>query len=77
MLKRFFMNMLSSFVGAWIALVLFGVVAVLVAVGIVAKLGASSGVSTNVSKGSVLTIELSGVIEERETPLDIDYISLM
>ena len=71
------MNMLSSFVGAWIALVLFGVVAVLVAVGIVAKLGASSGVSTNVSKGSVLTIELSGVIEERETPLDIDYISLM
>lgn len=77
MLKKFFMNMLSSFVGAWIALVLFGVVAVMVCIGIAAKFGASSGETVNVSKGSVLTIELSGVIEERETPLDIDYISLM
>ncbi|MDE5976312.1 MAG: S49 family peptidase, partial [Muribaculaceae bacterium] len=77
MLKKFFLNMLSSFVGAWIALVLFGVVAVMVGIGIMAKLGASNSESTNVEKGSVLTIELTGVIEERETPLDLDYLSLM
>lgn len=77
MLKKFFMNTLSSFVGAWIALVLFGVVAVLVCIGLVAKLGVSSSTGESVSKGSVLTINLSGVIEERETPLDIDYISVL
>lgn len=69
--------MLSSFVGAWIALVLFGVVAVMVAIGIMAKFGASNSESTNVEKGSVLTIELNGLIEERETPLDLDYLSLL
>lgn len=71
------MNALSSFVGAWIALVLFGVVAVLVCIGIVAKLGVASSTAESVSKGSVLTIELSGMIQERETPLDLDYISLI
>ena len=54
------MNMLSSFVGAWLALVLFGVVATLVCIGIVAKLGVSGAESKSVSKGSILTIELSG-----------------
>lgn len=71
------MNALSSFIGAWIALVLFGVVVVLVCIGIVAKIGVSSSTSESVSKGSVLTIDLNGEIQERETPLDIDYISLM
>lgn len=77
MLKKFFMNALSSFIGAWIALVLFGVVVVLVCIGIVAKIGASSSTSESVAKGSVLTINLNGEIQERETPLDIDYITLM
>lgn len=77
MLKKFFMNMLSSFVGAWLALVLFGVVAALVCIGIVAKLGVSGAESKSVSKGSILTIELSGPIEERETPLDFDYFSML
>lgn len=77
MLKKFFMNALSSFVGAWVALVLFGVVAAVVCIGIVAKLGVSSSVSDSVSKGSVLVIELNGTIEERETPVDFDYVSLL
>lgn len=77
MLKKFFMGALSSFIGAWIALVLFGVVVVLVCIGVVAKLGVTSSSTESVSKGSVLTIELSGMIQERETPLDIDYISLV
>ncbi len=77
MLKKFFLNVVSSFVGAWIAIVLFGVVAVLVCIGIVASLGASGSASVSISKGSVLTIDLEGVIEEREVPLDLDYMSLL
>lgn len=77
MLKKFFMNTLSSFVGAWIALVLFGVVAVLVTIGVVAKLGVSSSAPESIKKGSVLTIDLSGSIVERETPTQLDYISLI
>lgn len=78
MLKKFFLNTLSSFVGAWIALVLFGIVAVLVGIGIVAKIGISAVTdsSAKVSKGSVLVIELSGELQETETPSEFDYFSL-
>lgn len=76
MLKKFFMNTLSSFVGAWIALVLFGVVAVVVGIGIVAKLGVSSSTPESIKKGSVLVIDLSGEIVERETPTQIDFMQL-
>lgn len=75
MLKRFLMNMLSSFVGAWIALVLFGVAAVLVGIGIAASFGSGADVPS-VKSGSILSIDLSGVIEEVQKPADIDYISL-
>lgn len=75
MLKRFLINMLSSFVGAWIALVLFGVAAVLVGIGIAASFGSGADVPS-VKSGSILSIDLSGVIEEVQKPADIDYISL-
>lgn len=77
MLKKFFMNTLSSFVGAWIALALFGLVAVLVFLGIMAKFGVSESGAGSVSKGSVLSISLEGVIAERETPVDVNYLTLM
>lgn len=77
MLKKFFMNTLSSFVGAWIAIVLFGVVAVLVTIGMVAKLGVATSTPESIKKGSVLTIDLSGSIVERETPTQLDYFSLI
>ncbi len=71
------MNTLSSFVGAWIALVLFGVVAVLVGIGIVAKLGVSTSTPDSIKKGSVLKLDLVGAIVERETPTQIDYLQLL
>lgn len=77
MLKKFFMNTLSSFVGAWLALVLFGVVATVVCIGIVAKIGISSGETESISKGSVMVIDLNGQIDERETPVDLNYLSLL
>ncbi len=69
------MNMLSSFVGAWIALLLFGLAAVLVGIGIAASFGSGADVPS-VKSGSILSIDLSGVIEEVQKPADIDYISL-
>ena len=71
------MNTLSSFVGAWIALVLFGVVATIVCIGLVAKLGINSSSKESVSKGSVMVVELFGQIDERESPVDLNYISLL
>lgn len=77
MLKKFFLNALSSFVGAWIAIALFGVVAVFACIGIVGALGGSAAKDTSVAKGSVLVIDLEGQIEERESPVDLNYMSLL
>ena len=77
MLKRFFLNTLSSFVGAWIAIVLFGIVAVLIIIGLTAKIGISSNNSQQVKSKSVLTINLSGAIEENEKSTDFDYMELV
>ncbi len=76
MLKKFFLNTLSSFVGAWIALVLFGVVGVIMAVGLVVGMHGTDEVAS-VKKHSILTLELSGSIVESETPSSINYTALM
>lgn len=73
MLKKFFLNALSSFIGAWIAIVLAGVVIVVVTFGLIARLGTSQMSQAQVSKNSVLTINLQGEIEEISKPIDIDY----
>ena len=76
MLKKFFLNTLSSFVGAWIALILFGVVGVIVAVGLVVGMHGTDEVAS-VKKHSIHTLELSGSIVESETPSSINYTALM
>lgn len=77
MLKRFFLNALSSFLGAWIALVLFGAVCVIVILGVVAQLGMSQTKQAQVTKDSVLTINLEGELDEISMPVDFDYTSLL
>ncbi len=78
MLKKFFLNLLSSFVGAWIAMVLFCLVAVFVAIGVAARLGASDeSVTTKVSSDSVLLLDLTGTIIETPETGDIDFLSLL
>ncbi len=78
MLKKFFWNLLSSFVGTWIALLGFGVLVLIVIIGLVARIGISSSVSSaKVEKHSILRIDLSGTIDERETNADLDYMTLM
>ena len=77
MLKKFFLNLLSSYVGAWIAMVLFCVVAVFVVIGIAARLGGSDeSNSTKVSSDSVLVLDLSGTIIETPESGQIDFLSL-
>ncbi|MDE6342539.1 MAG: signal peptide peptidase SppA, partial [Muribaculaceae bacterium] len=77
MLKKFFLSLLSSFVGAWIAMVLFCVVAVMVVIGIAARFAVSDETATTkVSSGSVLVLDLSGVIVETPEPMQIDFLSL-
>lgn len=77
MLKKFFLNLLSSFVGAWIAMVLFCVVAFIVVIGVAARLGGDDeGRPTKVSSDSVLVLELSGSIVETPEPGQIDFMEL-
>lgn len=76
MLKRFFLNTLSSFIGAWIALIIFVIFGIIAIIGITAKIGLSEN-RKQVSKQSVLVINLSGEIEENEKATDIDYIELI
>lgn len=71
MLKRFFLNALSSFVGAWIALGLFGVVIFIVLIGIASRLGVQS-TSQGLKSNSIFKITLSGSIEENEKSREID-----
>lgn len=76
MLKRFFLNALSSFLGAWIAIVIFGAVCTMVVVGLIARFGSTQVSQSQVSKDSILKIDLSGVIDEIDVPVDFDYNSL-
>lgn len=77
MLKRFFLNLLSSFVGAWLALVLFCVVAVIVVVGVAARFSSSEDSSAKkISKDSVLLVDLTGTIVETPESGQIDFMSL-
>lgn len=77
MLKKFFLNLLSSFVGAWIAMVLFCVVAVIVVVGVVARFSEDSGnTTTSISSDSVLVLDLSGSIVETQEPRQFDFMAL-
>ncbi|MDE6392913.1 MAG: signal peptide peptidase SppA [Muribaculaceae bacterium] len=73
MLKRFLLNMLSSFVGAWIALALFILSVVLLLVGLAGNMAISAGKGVEqVKSRSILTITLDGPIEEREAPFEPD-----
>ena len=73
MLKRFFLNMLSSFVGAWIALALFVISAVLLVLGLMGSFALKSASQPEqVKSRSILVVDLDGVIEEREMAVEPD-----
>lgn len=77
MLKRFFLNALSSFVGAWIALVLVAVSAFFLIVGVAGSFASSSGNEEELKSRSILRIDLSSSIVEREMPTEPDIMSIV
>lgn len=75
MLKKFLLNALSSFVGAWIAIALCIAGAVIFLVGMLGSM--MSGETPKLSGHSVLKIFLGGTIIEAETPQQFDYRMLL
>lgn len=74
MLKKFFLNLLSSFIGAWLAIFLGLAAIVLIIFAVLGKLAISENVSqqVKVSDHSVLVLNLDGRIQETEMARDLD-----
>lgn len=78
MLKKFFLNTLSSFVGAWLALVLVVVSSMILLFGMIGSgLASEMGDAEQLKSKSILTIDLSGAISERESATAPDLTSLV
>ena len=78
MLKKFFLNTLSSFVGAWLAFALVALSAVLLVIGIAGNFAMTSvGTGEQIKSRSILKIDLSGSIVEREMPVEPDIMSIV
>ncbi|MCH5214093.1 MAG: signal peptide peptidase SppA [Muribaculaceae bacterium] len=75
MLKKFILNALSSFVGAWIAIVLFIIGLVIFILGLAGNF--TMRTVGNVTKHSVLKLNLGGTIIEKESLPEIDFSVLM
>lgn len=75
MLKKFILNALSSFVGAWAAFVLLIVGLVIFMAGMVGSFANNEAV--NVKRHSILRILLGGTIEEIESDKAFDYTVLL
>lgn len=78
MIKKFFLNLLSSFLGAWIAIVLSGAVIVLIVMACLGKFALSEGgPNVSVKDDTILVLDLDGEIEETESAKQLDYAMLM
>lgn len=77
MLKKFFSNLLSSFMGAWIALMLFGAVVAIVIFAVLGKIGSMEGDTTQMKRHSVLTLNLCGAIVETAPTAQMDFRSML
>lgn len=78
MLKKFFLNTLSSFVGAWLALVLVVVSSMILLFGMIGSgIASEMGDVEQLKSKSILAIDLSGAISERESATTPDITSLV
>lgn len=75
MLKRFFLNALSAFVGAWAAIVLMVVAVFVFIIGLIASVAQNS--TEKLTDHSILRLSLSGGITENEDIPKFDYATLM
>lgn len=78
MLKKFFLNLLSSFIGSWLALILGGALLLFFIFAAVGKFAISgSEMPLKVKSNSVLIIDLKGEIEETESSREFDVNMLL
>lgn len=78
MLKKFFLNTLSSFVGAWLALVLVVVSSMILLFGMIGSgIASEMGDAEQLKSKSILTINLDGAVSERESATAPDLTSLV
>lgn len=75
MLKKFILNSLSSFVGAWTAIILLLIGFVIFLFGMIGSFAA--GEMSGIGKHSVMKIVLGGEIEENESASQFDYTFLI
>lgn len=75
MLKKFFQQLLSSFMGAWLAMVLFGAVAVIVIISLVASQGKEQ--TERITGNSIMCLNLKGTIDETEGSAEFSYPALL
>ena len=69
MIKKFFTGVLSSFVGAWLALFVFSVSSVILSFAFLGAFAGSTSVSTNgVQEKSVLYLNMASSFSERSNP---------
>ncbi|MDE7402922.1 MAG: signal peptide peptidase SppA [Muribaculaceae bacterium] len=80
MLKRFLLNALSSFVGAWLAFILVIVCSIMFVFAMIGNMAinmASSSTDGQVKSRSVLVIDLDGPIEERMRPSEPSIMAVL
>lgn len=78
MLKKFFLNILSSFVGVWIALALFILSAFLFIIGMMGNFALSSHTAVEqIKERSILLLNLEGSIQERNIASEPDIYSIL
>lgn len=68
MIKKFFTGVLSSFVGAWLALIVFSLSSVMLSFALLGSLSSEMSTSTGVLDNSILYLNLAGSINERPNP---------
>lgn len=79
MLKKFFLVVCGSFVGVWLALTVFTIVAVISSFAIFGSLASMSKSTSavSISSNSILHLDLSGEIYDRDGMEDVDVIGLL
>ncbi len=76
MMKKFLLIVCGSFVGVFLALMIFSVVSVVMSFAIIG-MGANKGAKAHVGEKAILHLDLSGVIEERGSDSAMDFVGMM
>ncbi|MBO7609330.1 MAG: signal peptide peptidase SppA [Muribaculaceae bacterium] len=77
MMKKFLLIVCGSFVGVFLALTVFVISSIILSIAMMSMGGKMSNVSTSVSDNSILNIELSGDINERDQAAEVSPMALM